>query len=305
MGSCFAEHISQRLEQYKFKTYLNPFGILYNPVSIAWGLEFLLSKASFGPEDVFLHQTLWHSFRHHGAFSHPDRDTMVDQLNEHLQLARTFLGKTTKLIITLGTAYGYVHRASGEVVANCHQLPAQHFAKEMLDPVAIQAQLGKALQMVKSRRPDLQVLLTVSPIRHIRDGLIENNRSKARLLLVAEKLEQALDWVHYFPSYELVLDDLRDYRFFKDDLVHPSAMAVDYVWDHFAQALFREETVELIRQIEKIRKASAHRPFHPESTAHQAFLRKQLLQIDQLESVYPFLDFVAERRAFTTQISNP
>lgn len=304
LGSCFAEHIGTRLAQFKFVSHLNPFGILYNPLSIADGLEYLLSKKEFTTSDIFLYQDLWHSFRHHGTFSHPDQTIMVQQLNEHLNAARAFLDKMTCLIITLGTANAFVHKKSNRVVANCHKLPGDHFYRKMLEPAEIIERLGPVLNQLKVKRPDLNVLLTVSPVRHIRDGLMHNNRSKARLLLVAEQLSDNLDWVHYFPAYELVMDDLRDYRFFNDDLIHPSDLAIDYVWSYFADTFFSPQTVQLLRQIGKLIKASKHRPFHSKSSAHQAFIQKQLSEIDKLEMAHSNLNFQQERQIFETLLIN-
>ena len=301
MGSCFAEHIGQRMANYKFASILNPFGIMYNPVSISTALHHLLSGKDYQASDLFFHQELWHSFDHHGAFSNADQELMLSQINENVKRVGAMLKKMTCLIVTLGTANVYVHKNSDRVVANCHKLPGQDFYRKMLSPEDIVAQLGGVLSQIKKLSPKLNVLLTVSPVRHIRDGLVENNQSKARLLLAVEKMVGVYDWVHYFPAYELIIDDLRDYRFFNNDLVHPSDMAIDYVWEYFANAFFPVETKELNKSIEKIIRASQHRPFHAESSAHQIFLQKQLLQISGLEKAFPSLNFEKERHIFETQ----
>lgn len=302
VGSCFAEHIGKRLAQYKFSSQLNPFGILYNPISIANNLAYLISDQQFDTPDIFFHQNLWHSFNHHGSFSHPDQTLMLQQLNAQLLFARSFLAKANCLIITLGTANTFVHKDRATIVANCHKLPSQHFYRKMLEPLEICEQMGEVFNQLKAKKPNLKILLTVSPVRHIRDGLLESNRSKARLLLACEQLSKQIKDVYYFPAYELIMDDLRDYRFYKEDLVHPSDMAIDYVWQYFATAFFSTPTTELMQQIEQIVKASEHRPFHMESTAHQDFVKRQMAKIDRLEQQQPYLNFEKERSIFEEQI---
>lgn len=302
LGSCFAENIIARLVRNKFNSHLNPFGILYNPASIADCLDFLLTTNHFKASDLHFNQGLWHSFSHHGAFSHPDQSVMLARLNEQLEAARTFLEKTTCLILTLGTANTFVLKESGAIVANCHKFPASHFSRKMLEPADISELLSKVLTRLKTRIPQLNIILSVSPVRHIRDGFLENSRSKARLVLAAEHLSKEIPEVHYFPAYELILDDLRDYRFYKEDLVHPTDMAIDYVWQYFKNAFFSEDTEQLMQQIEKVVRASEHRPFHAESEKHQAFLKKQLEGIKILNQEHPYLNFEKEYRLFEGQM---
>ncbi len=301
LGSCFAEHIGHRLERYKFSSFLNSHGIVYNPISIARAIEDLLSQKYYEKEDLLEYGDGWHSFAHHGHFSHPELAQALEKINGQLSEARAFVEKLDVLILTFGTANAFVYKETGEVVANCHKIPGNEFTRIRLSVEEIIGAIGEQLSALRQMRPELKVLLTVSPVRHIRDGLVENQRSKASLLLVVEQLEKQLDFVHYFPSYELVLDDLRDYRFYDRDLIHPSPVAVDYVWEQFENSFFPKETQALIKRIDRIISASQHRPFHPESAAHQTFLKKQIDDIAVLQKEYPALDFSREIAIFSSQ----
>ncbi len=302
MGSCFAENMGQRMSNYRFDALLNPFGILYNPISISDGMNLLLSHQEFTTEDLFQHQGLWHSFQHHGRFSGPDKSLVLNNINKALATARTTLQNTDRLILTLGTAATFQYKASNKVVANCHKLPGDQFTKQRLSVDACVLALSQTLKQIQTLRPDLKVLLSVSPIRHLRDGLIDNQRSKATLLLAAAELEKTFSFVHYFPAYEIMMDDLRDYRFYESDYAHPSKQAVDYIWDYFQDAFFTEETKDLLVEVGKVLRAAEHRPFHVASVEHQAFLRKQLEVIEDLEGRYSFLDFERERTIFMGQM---
>ena len=298
LGSCFAVHIGQRLLDHKFKLCLNPFGIIYHPVALANNLRRIVEGRPYRQEALFCHEGIWHSWDHHSRFSHPDAALVVAQINSELDSARAHLAAENVLILSLGTAIGHRLRDNGNVVANCHKVPANFFETFRSSPAEIVEALGAALQLLQEANPDLQCLLTVSPVRHLRSGLIENQRSKAALLLAVEELTQSLPNTHYFPAYELLLDDLRDYRFFADDLLHPNAQAIDYIWDYFVQSYFSEPTQALNKRIQKLVTASQHQPFHPMANAHQHFLRKQLQQVTQLEKEYPGLDWREERERF-------
>jgi hypothetical protein len=303
MGSCFAEHIGNCLAERHFTSLLNPFGILYNPASIGQSLERLLQEAPFSAEEQFEHQGLWHTFWHHGIFSAPDKAQALERINRAFRQAQAFLLSANRLIITLGTAFVFIYRASGEVAANCHKMPGSAFERRRLSTKEVLAALEPALLELKARQPSLEIILTVSPVRHIRDGLIENQRSKAALLLAAAELCQQHGFIHYFPAYEIMMDELRGYRFYAADMLHPSAEAVSYIWERLSQVCFDEPTRQLIAKIEKIRTASLHRPFHPQAPAHQQFLRQQLQQIEALERESPFLNLEEERRRFEGQLN--
>jgi GSCFA family protein len=301
LGSCFAEHIGRRLSRLKFPALLNPSGIIYNPVSLAESLEKLLSDELFGEAGLFENLGLWHSFSHHGAFSHPDKKVALKNINRSLTEARDFLPKTNRLLVTLGTAHVFIFKKSGRIVANCHKVPGAQFERRRLSVEEVAAALTPVLEKLKHRLPELQIVATVSPVRHLRDGLVENQRSKATLVLALAQICQELPFVHYFPAYEIVLDDLRDYRFYEADMAHPNQLAVDYVWRHFEQACFDEKTGDLCRQIERVVAAAEHRPFHRQSAEHEAFVQRQLAVIDALCAKHPGLNFEGEIQKLTAR----
>lgn len=300
MGSCFAEHIGSRLEERKFETLINPSGILYNPVSLAQTLGWVAEGHLFSEQDVFEGPVQWNSYYHHSRLSAGTREALLEQMNGAMQTAGLFFReKATRLLLTLGTALVYEHVERREVVANCHKLPAKNFNRQRLTVEQVAEILGAVFQTLHRYRPGLEIILTVSPVRHLREGMAENQRSKATLVLAAARLEEMYPQVHYFPAYELLLDDLRDYRFYADDMVHPSGQAVSYIWDFFSQTYFPEETRQIVEEVEGVLRAASHRPFQPDSDAHRAFQAAQLKKIAELEQRYSFLDFEREKRPFS------
>lgn len=302
LGSCFAEHIGARLAACKFPTLLNPFGIVYNPVSISQSLERLLEDKPFSEKDLFEHQGIWHSYAHHSRFSDPNRSLALEKMNASFIEARPFLLNADRLILTFGTAHVYIEKTTNKVVANCHKVPQQAFLRRRLSVDEVVTSLKEVLPALKKANPALEIIATVSPVRHLRDGLIENQRSKGTLMLGLDALCQSFPFVHYFPAYELVMDDLRDYRFYDRDLAHPNDLAVDYVWKYFENTFFKEDTLALCNLIQRIHTSAMHRPFHPTSAAHQNFLKKELDRLSQIEVSYPMLDFQSERNKFESQL---
>lgn len=294
LGSCFAEQMGGRLERLKFPSLVNPFGIVFNPISIATSLERLLSNQPFMETDLVENQGLWHSFDHHGRFSHPDQSTALEGINQAFTAAKAFLKSTNRLLVTLGTAHVFVLKKTGKVVANCHKIPAGDFERRRLKVEEIVAALSPIFEKLKAELPDLEVIATVSPVRHLRDGLVENQRSKATLLLSLDEIEKRLPYVHYFPAYELLLDDLRDYRFYAEDMSHPNQLATDYIWQYFEGAFFEEKTKLCCDRIERVLTALAHRPFHPQSVEHKNFIHNQREVLQKLSVEFPGLDFGKE-----------
>ncbi len=282
MGSCFIEHMGGRLQKHGFDIQLNPFGILYHPLGILNGLSRILQNESIRAEELHLYQERWHSWSHHGSFSDLGKNSALQLMNRSFDLARESINSLDWLIITFGTTYGYQLK-DGTLVANCHKYPADHFNKVLSNPKELIDQWIEFIPLLKAANPSLNILITVSPIRHKKDGLIENNRSKARCLLLAEAVINEFDYCHYFPSYEIQLDELRDYRFYEEDLVHPNNLAQDYIWEKFSAHLFDNETEKLNREIYNLRLAAAHRPFHPTSKAHQTFIKTQLEKLAALQ----------------------
>lgn len=303
IGSCFTQNIGQRLVDYKFPTLLNPFGILYNPLSIKNSLDRILNEELYTDNDLFFHQDLWHSFDHHGNFSNPQQSTILSEINTRLSAAHQFLKSTKVLILTFGTSNVFIKKSTGNIVANCHKVPNTAFEKRRLSITEIIAALTPVLEKLKAGNPNLEVIFTVSPIRHLKDGLLENQRSKATLLLAIEALTKKFSFAHYFPAYELVLDDLRDYRFFEKDMTHPNELAIEYIWKVFQATYFLDSTMDIFKQIKKIVQASLHRPFHPQTNTHQQFVKKQLEKIEQLTQQNPFLEFTKEQHLFKIQLS--
>ena len=302
LGSCFTEHIGARLQAGKFSLRINPFGIAYNPVSIARCLERLLERTRpFSEDELFEHGGLWRSWDHHGSFAAPQRDEALRNINEAYHADAAFLPATNRILLTFGTADVFYLRDSGRIVANNHKMPADTFEQRRLSIEEIVGATANALEKIKAGQPDLQVVLTVSPVRHLRAGAIANQRSKATLILACEALCRQFSWVQYFPAYELLLDDLRDYRFYNDDMVHPSEMATTYIWERFMDTCFQKSTKQIVERLDKLRQALQHRPLHPGSDAHRAFVQAQLDHISQLEKEYPALDFRKERTHFEQQ----
>jgi GSCFA family len=299
VGSCFAENIGQKLENSKFSTFINPFGISYNPVSIAECLSQLIENQLFTKENIFQQGEFWHSFSHHGHFSKMSSEETLTGINAQLLAARVFFKTTKKIIITLGSANVFVHQKTGKIVANCHKVPQQAFEKRRLHLEEITSSLENVLTSLKIQNQELEVILSVSPIRHLREGIVENQRSKATLILASEALCKRLDFVRYFPAYEIMMDDLRDYRFYESDMTHSTSQAVDYIWDFFQKTYFSEKTQLLTQRIESIVTASLHRPFHVQSADYQNFIKNTLSKIDTLKSEFPYLDFDKEENILT------
>ncbi len=290
IGSCFTENIGTFLQKSKFDVAINPFGIVYNPISIAETLFYLLKKKDLELEKNIVEQDgVWSSFLHHSSFSTLAKTTIVEKIEKELTEHQVFFSKTNRLFLTFGTAMVHEHKATNQIVANCHKLPAHLFTKRRLSVEEIVTTYTSLLAALQKDKPNLEVIFTVSPIRHIRDGLVENQRSKATLILAIEALCNRFEGVHYFPAYELLLDDLRDYRFFENDLIHPTSFAIQYIWDYFSETYFDATTKEIIGQLNKIQAAAAHRPFQPDSLAYQKFWTAHQKNKEALKLKYPFL----------------
>lgn len=303
-GSCFATHIGRRLSDAKFRCDVNPYGVLYNPLSIAASLQEIVQGKCYTADDLFRHRDLWHSPMHHSDFSAPKAEETLSAINNRLAQARQELPALDVLLLTFGTSYIYKVKTSGQIVGNCHKLPESYFERRRLTVNEITDTYVPLLNTLFDFRPNLKVILTVSPIRHIRDGLHANQLSKATLLLAIDELQRHFpDHVFYFPAYELLLDELRDYRFYADDLVHPSDTAVQIVWERLAEAYFSTETQRIIDECNRINNRLAHKPFRPESEDYKRFLEQIMLKIDQVNEKYPYLDFQKERELCRTRLN--
>lgn len=266
IGSCFTEHIGNRLNMAGFKTTVNPFGILFNPLSIANSIHRILNLEVYKKDDLTQNQEgRFVSFDHHGRFSGPDADKVIEEINTSLMRANEAIKSADILIVTLGSAWVYKHLKENKIVANCHKIPNDEFRKELLDVQTIVSSLNETLKKIRIHNPDSKILFTISPVKHLRDGVIENQRSKATLILaVSELLKSGDNDCYYFPAYEIVTDELRDYRFFETDHAHPNQLAIDYVWQRFIETCFTEKAIEKAAEAEKLTKALAHKTLHTE-----------------------------------------
>lgn len=294
LGSCFAESTGQKMQEAGFRISVNPFGVLYNPASVGMALSRLLADQPFLDEELVEYDGYFHSFSHHGSFSGTDRKQTLDRINESFNKAVIDLQDATCLMITFGTAWVYALPSTDQIVANCHKLPEDRFIRRRLDTNEIVYFYTDLLEKLFEQKPDLKVVFTVSPIRHMKDGVHENTLSKSTLHLAIEDLCECFENVTYFPAYELVMDDLRDYRFYAEDMLHPSTLAQRYVWDHFSETFFSKSTRETLRQVQQIRKAMQHKPFHPGDEAHIRFAKKNIATIEMLRIAAPELELTDE-----------
>lgn len=297
IGSCFTENIGTKLKNHKWDLIENPNGILFNPVSIVQSMESYINLQKYTDKDLFYHNECWHSWQHHSRFSHPDQNEALKGINTSQQSAHEFLQTADWVLITLGSSFVYTYQEQG-YVANCHKIPTDKFNKVLLGADEIFSMLHDLLIKLKAFNANAKVIFTISPVRHLRDGFVENNRSKANLIAAVHKLVDVADNAFYFPAYELVIDDLRDYRFFAEDMVHPNYAATNYVWEKFISTCIDSSTVELMKQINEINAAVSHKPFNPGSEAHKKFKQSTLLKIQRLKEQYKYLDFSYEEAFF-------
>lgn len=302
-GSCFTENIGLKMQDLKFNTLVNPFGILYNPLSINNMLQMLLAEKQFSKKDIHHFNEQWLSFAHHGKFSHPDPTIFLKKLNTSTQAASGFLKKADVLIITLGTAFVYFLKETGQVAANCHKMPQKHFNRKRLSVAEITTALQPTIEALLVQNPNLHILFTVSPIRHWKDGAIDNQLSKATLIVAIHELVSKFEPLSYFPAYELLMDDLRDYRFYEADMLHPNDTAINYIWEQFLGVYMEASAKEKMKTVAKILAAVQHRPRNSKSEAHQRFIRQQLLHIKQVSTQFPFISFSTESAYFEQQLT--
>lgn len=295
LGSCFAENIGKKLEENKFKTDLNPFGTLYNPSSIAEAIRMLLRPERFTGDDLFQHEGIYHSFSHHSRFSSSSETECLANINGRLFRSADSLRKSRRMILTFGTAWVYRLKSSGKVVSNCHKLPEKMFDRQLLTVEKITTEWKSLLLSLWEQNPDLKILFTVSPIRHWKDGAHGNQLSKATLLLAIDVLQKEFpERTAYFPAYEIMMDELREYRFYADDMLHPSPAAVEYIWERFTDNMFSTDSLAILKEWKDIQKAINHKPFQPESEAYKRFISQTLLKIERLNEKFPFFDMTNE-----------
>lgn len=299
-GSCFTEQIGAKLAAHKFQIIDNPNGILFNPVSIAKSLTSYIEQKLYTEDDLFYNNELWGSWDHHTRFSSISKDACLDGINQSQRAAHKFLKDADWLLLTLGSAFVY-ELEQKRVVANCHKVPTDKFNKRLLSVEEVVTTLDGFIYRVKKFNPRLNIIFTISPVRHLRDGFVENNRSKSTLINAVHHMVDKFEGLFYFPAYELIIDDLRDYRFFAEDMVHPNYAATNYVWEKFVSCCIAEPSQQLMKAIKEVNAARKHKAFNPASAAHKRFLQTNLEKAKKLVEEHSYLDLDDEIRYFSAQ----
>jgi len=294
LGSCFAVNMADKLDYFKFQNNCNPFGILFHSLAIEKLIGFVVSQKQFTEKDLFFHNERWHCFDGHSELSNSNKEELIVNLNEIIQSTHQQISESTHIIITLGTAWAYRNIETNQVVANCHKVPQKQFKKELLTVEEIRKSLENIIKLISSINPNANFIFTVSPVRHIKDGFVENQVSKANLI---SAIYQQLQTDHckliteYFPSYEIMMDELRDYRFYAEDMLHPNPVAIDYIWERFSETNISRESYSIMEEIKSIQKGLTHRPFNPKAESHIKFEEKLAEKITNLVSKYSFIKF--------------
>lgn len=303
LGSCFSENMGNRLQYFKFQSLQNPFGILFHPVAIEKLVKNAIMGKGYKEQDLFFLNERWHCFDAHSDLSAPTKQEVLHNLNNALKLTKKQIEIATHIMITLGTAWVYDHTGSGNVVANCHKVPQKEFKKTLLPINRIEKSLRSILELIGSVNTKVQVIFTVSPVRHLKDGFVENQLSKAHLvsaihdilgtsniLSLSTALKAGLT-EGYFPSYEIMMDELRDYRFYAEDMIHPNPTAINYIWDKFREVWIHRKAFPIMSEVDAVQKALLHRPFDPGSDKHREFLRKLAQRKEKLQRQFPHIGF--------------
>jgi hypothetical protein len=279
LGSCFTENIGNKLSINGFETMINPFGILYNPFSICNSLDRIINLKFLLSEDLVQVNEFWYSYEHHGIFRNENSDNLLQTINLGISEANSFLKQTNWLIITLGTAWIFFLKENNKILGNCHKLNSQLIDRRILTINEITENINLTINNIRKINPDIKIILTVSPIRHWKQGFRENLISKSTLHLATDQICKSINNCSYFPAYEIVMDELRDYRFYQADMLHPSEVAVDYIWEKFSNHLFSDNTIQLCKDYFKLHSMKQHRAFNPESQGY----KQHLIKIEKLE----------------------
>ena len=291
IGSCFSENISKKLQYFKFNTFSNPFGILFNPIAIETLISNAIHKKEYSEKDIFQLNERWHCFDAHSDLSASSKNELLTNLNTSIAATHKKITTASHLIITLGTAWVYRNNESAKIVGNCHKIPQKQFSKEMLSVEEIVASLKNSCALIKNLNPKVNIIFTVSPVRHVKDGFVENMQSKAHLLTAIHQLINLKELFHYFPSFEIMLDDLRDYRFYNSDMLHPNETAINYIWEQFQHVWIAKKTISILKEVDTIQRGLAHKPFNPNSEQHQKFLVALQEKITLLQKQTPTIVF--------------
>jgi hypothetical protein len=300
IGSCFSENIGKKMQDVKIKALANPTGIHYNPFSIAVTLENIMEEMFLKKEDLFHSNGVWNCYNFHSKFSNIDQDKTLNAINSSIKKSSELLKNLDYLFITFGTSYAYYLKETGSVVSNCHKQPSDKFNRKFLPPKEITEVWRRLLDRITKLNPGIKIIFTVSPVRHWKDGAVNNAYSKSSLLLSIKELLEDKDYdnLYYFPAFEIVNDELRDYRFYADDMMHPSSSAIEYIWKKLSSAFFNEKTQEINKSISKIIQAAKHKPFNPETEEYFKFCKKMTEEIRQIEQNYPYINLNEEKNIF-------
>ncbi len=292
LGSCFVENMAEKFKYFKFENNTNPFGIIFNPVSIQKLVLRVVNQELFTQKDVFFHNERWHCYEVHSDLSHENKEVFLKNLNTKLKSTHQQVSKSTHIIITFGTSWVYRNLETHNIVANCHKVPQKQFTKELLSVEANEKAIQNMVDLILSINKKIKFILTISPVRHIKDGFVENNVSKAHLITAIHKTRNHQpETINYFPSYEIMMDELRDYRFYADDMLHPNQLAMDYIWERFFQTQITEAIYPVMQEVCSIQKALHHKPFNLNGESHQQFLSKLQDKITKLALENPNLKF--------------
>jgi len=298
IGSCFTDNIGSKLYELKFPIIKNPFGVLYNPISVKQSLKFIIDNKKFNEHELEFYNEKWFSFYHHSKFSSENKQKTLKLINNNIVNAHNFLKQTKFLFITFGTSLVYKLKETENYVANCHKLPAKIFEHSFLSNEQIVEEYKQIIKQLLEYNPKLKIIFTVSPIRHWKDGAVNNQLSKANLIVAIHNIIKHFKCTSYFPAYEIMMDDLRDYRFYADDFLHPNTQAINYIWDKFKSSYIKNSTLQISNQIKKFIIAKNHIPFNPNTKAHKKFLKKNLDNINKFIKQNPYIDLEKEKKYF-------
>ncbi len=294
IGSCFVENIGKKLDYFKFRNTQNPLGILFHPKAIENLISHAVNKKIYSENDIFFHNEQWHCFNAHSKLSNTSKQDLINDLNRGVKLTSQQILESTHIVITLGTAWVYRSLNTKEVVANCHKVPQKQFTKELLSVDEVSRSIEKIVGLIRNVNAKASIIFTVSPVRHIKDGFIENTQSKAYLISAIHNYlssQTQLEGLSYFPSYEIMMDELRDYRFYKEDMLHPNITAVNYIWKSFCETWVSSKAEKIMAEIDIIQKGLQHRPFNPNSEAHQRFLKNLEAKKTQIKTQFSHIVF--------------
>ncbi|MFD0835350.1 GSCFA domain-containing protein [Mariniflexile aquimaris] len=296
LGSCFVENMGDKLSYFKFRNLQNPFGILFQPKAIESLILNAIELKEYSEKDIFFFNEQWHCFEAHSKLSSPSKVELLQNLNQQVKSTNQQIQQSSHVIITLGTAWAYRFIESKSLVGNCHKVPQKQFSKELLSVEEIAASLQNIVSLIQNVNSKVSIIFTVSPVRHIKDGFVENTRSKSHLIaaihqFLNQKTLSADQQSFYFPSYEIVMDELRDYRFFAEDMVHPNQLAVNYIWEKFQEVWIAADAIKTMLLVEEVQKGLQHKPFNPNSEAHKKFTQNLQHKIMQLQAYFPHIVF--------------